>query len=205
MTKIIGIAGSPRKKGNSTTLLKQVLKGAEDEGAKSQIIFLNDLTFKGCQNCDACMKTGKCAVRDELTPYYDDLRNADIWALASPIYYDSFTGQAKLFFDRLRCFSMEPGKLEGMRKAVVIVTYEDRRRTDSPDRWGGGIRMSEAICPRHGQRGHYLANGVPWDHRSPCDCTSIEANKDHPGSKWVRPPRTVAPLPPGNGAGATRT
>ena len=130
MTKIIGIAGSPRRKGNSTTLLQQVLQGAEDRGAESQIIFLNGLSFRGCQACDSCIHTGKCSVEDELTPFYSDLREADIWILASPIYYDSFSGQAKLFFDRCRCFSMEQGKLEGRRGAAVIATYEDRPRAD---------------------------------------------------------------------------
>jgi multimeric flavodoxin WrbA len=69
-------------------------------------------------------------VEDELTPYYPALREADVWVLASPVYYDSFSGQAKLFFDRCRCFSMEPGKLEGKRRAAIIVTYEDRPRDD---------------------------------------------------------------------------
>jgi multimeric flavodoxin WrbA len=130
MLRIIGIAGSPRRRGNSTTLLQQVLQGAQDKGAEGQIIFLNDLTFRGCQACDGCIHTGKCSVEDELTPYYQHLREADVWVLASPIYYDSFSGQAKLFFDRCRCFSMDQGRLDGKRRAAVIVTYEDRPRDD---------------------------------------------------------------------------
>ena len=130
MPKIIGIAGSPRRRGNSTTLLQRVLQGAEEKGAESQIVLLNDLTFRGCQACDGCMRTGECAVEDELTPYYPKLREADIWVFASPIYFDAFSGQAKLFFDRCRCFSMEQGKLEGKRSAAVIATYEDRPRKD---------------------------------------------------------------------------
>jgi multimeric flavodoxin WrbA len=69
-------------------------------------------------------------VKDELTPYYPDLREARIWVLSSPVYYDGFSGQAKLFFDRCRCFSMEPGKLEGKRRGAIVMTYEDRPRDD---------------------------------------------------------------------------
>ncbi|HIE27183.1 TPA: flavodoxin family protein [Candidatus Poribacteria bacterium] len=130
MCKIIGIAGSPRRDGNSTTLLRQVLQGAEESGAEAQIIYLNDLTFRGCQACDGCVDTGECTLKDELTPYYPKLRAADIWILASPVYFDGVSGQTKLFFDRCRCFAMEVGNLKGKRRAAIILTYEDRPRDD---------------------------------------------------------------------------
>ena len=130
MYKIIGIAGSPRRNGNSTTLLRQILQGAEESGAAAQTIYLNDLTFRGCQACDGCVNTGECVLKDELTPHYPKLREAGIWILASPVYFDGVSGQTKLFFDRCRCFAMEKGNLKGKRHAAIILTYEDRPRDD---------------------------------------------------------------------------
>lgn len=129
MISAIGIAGSPRKNGNSTTLLKSVLKGAEANGARTDIIYLNDFLYKGCQGCKICSPNGRCIVKDPLTPVLSALKMADIWVLASPIYYDGLSGQIKLFFDRCRHLTIKDGKrepqLKGKRRASLIVTYED--------------------------------------------------------------------------------
>lgn len=127
--KMIGIAGSPRKQGNSATLLNCVLEGAAEKGVeKLPVVHLNDLVFKGCQNCGGCDDTGVCVLEDDLTPVYDDLREADIWVLSSPIYFDGISGQLKLFFDRLICLSKR--KLPGKRRAGIVIAYEDRKRDD---------------------------------------------------------------------------
>lgn len=129
MISAIGIAGSPRKNGNSTTLLKSMLKGAEANGARTEIIYLNDFVYKGCQGCQICSPNGRCILKDPLTPVLSALKMADIWVLASPIYYDGFSGQIKLFFDRCRHLTIKDGKrepqLKGKRRAALIVTYED--------------------------------------------------------------------------------
>ena len=130
MIEVIGIAGSPRRKGNSATLLGEALQGAEDSGAQTRSIYLNGLTFRGCQACDQCASTGECALHDDLTPHYLALRNADVWILASPVYFDGVSGQTKLFFDRCHCLAMDAGKLIGKRRAAIILTYEDRPRDD---------------------------------------------------------------------------
>ena len=75
-------------------------------------------------------------MRDELTPVLEDLRCADGWVLACPIYYDGVCGQMKTFFDRCRTFTRDPRsrslkpQLEGARRAAVIVTYEDNPREE---------------------------------------------------------------------------
>ncbi len=127
--KIIGIAGSPRKQGNSTTLLEHVLEGAAEKGAERlPIVYLNDMTFKGCQNCGGCDDTGVCILKDDLTPVYGSLAEADIWVLSSPIYFDGISGQLKLFFDRLICLYKK--KLPGKRRAGIVIAYEDSKRDD---------------------------------------------------------------------------
>jgi multimeric flavodoxin WrbA len=106
------------------------LQRAEESGAESQILHLNDLTFYGCQACDGCVDTGECVLEDDLTSYYSQLREADIWVLASPVYFDGVSGQTKLFFDRCRAFAMKAGNLKGKRRGAIILTYEDRPRED---------------------------------------------------------------------------
>lgn len=121
----VGIAGSPRRRGNSTTLLNAYLEGAASVGFETELVYLNGLTYKGCQACDRCVKGSDCLLDDDLTPVLPMLERAQIWALASPIYYDGVSGQLKMFYDRLRYTTYAPRKLEGPRRGIVIVTYED--------------------------------------------------------------------------------
>jgi len=126
----VGIAGSPRRRGNSTSLLNAYLAGAESVGFDTELVYLNGLTYKGCQACDRCVNGHSCLIEDDLTEILPRLENAAIWAMASPIYYDGVSGQLKMFYDRLRYTTFEPKKLEGKRRCIVIVTYEDDETDD---------------------------------------------------------------------------
>jgi multimeric flavodoxin WrbA len=123
----VGIAGSPRHKGNSTSLLKSYLSGAAEVGFKTKIIYLDKLSYKGCIACDRCVKGKNCKIEDDLSKVFPLLQRADIWAMASPIYYDGVSGQLKTFFDRLRFTTYDPYKLKGPRRGIMIVTYEDNK------------------------------------------------------------------------------
>ena len=136
MRSVIGVAGSARKKGNSATLMRAILKEAALAGADTSEVYLNGLVFQGCQGCERCSSNGKCILNDDLTPVLEEIRKADGWVLASPIYYDGVSGQMKTFFDRCRTLTRDPEtqelkpQLEGKRRGVVIVTYADKQRED---------------------------------------------------------------------------
>jgi multimeric flavodoxin WrbA len=103
--KVIGINGSPRKKWNTATLLEKALEGAASEGAETELIHLYDLNFKGCISCFACKlkdgkSYGKCAVKDELNPVLEKLKDADAVILGSPIYLGNSTGEMRSFMER---------------------------------------------------------------------------------------------------------
>jgi len=131
--KAIGFAGSGRKDGNSTTLLRELLAGMAEAGADTELVFLCDLSYRGCLGCLSCMSTGECVQEDDVRPLYPKLREASLWAFASPIYFDGVSGLAKSMFDRLYPFTHPPGKLAGRRAGVILVTYEDRPRDDYRD------------------------------------------------------------------------
>lgn len=126
----VGIAGSPRRKGNSSALLRAYLEGTSVEGFETEYIYLNGLSYKGCQACDQCVKGKACQVKDDLNSVFPILQRAQIWAMASPIYYDGVSGQLKTFFDRLRFTTYDPCKLKGPRRAILLVTYADKKRED---------------------------------------------------------------------------
>lgn len=99
-TRVLAIAGSPRRDGNTDLLLKEVVRGAESEGAEVKAILLRDLCIAPCRHCDSCLKTGRCVVEDDMQWIHAELRSADRLALASPIFFMGLTAQTKAMIDR---------------------------------------------------------------------------------------------------------
>jgi multimeric flavodoxin WrbA len=104
--KVIGINGSPRKNCNTATLVEKALEGAILNGAKTELIHLYELDYKGCKSCFACKlkdgkSYGKCATRDDLTPILKRIEQSDALILGSPIYLGSTTGEMRSFLERL--------------------------------------------------------------------------------------------------------
>ncbi len=104
--KAIGVNGSPRKKWNTATLLRDALKGAEAEGARTELLHLYDHDYSGCISCFACKKKtgksyGKCAVKDGLTQVLKKVNEADVIVFGSPIYFGTVTGEMRSFMERL--------------------------------------------------------------------------------------------------------
>lgn len=99
--KVLGIAGSPRRGGNTDLLLSELLRGAAGKGAEIRtIILLNDLKFIPCQHCDHCLKTGECKYQDDMQMVYRELEQADRVVLASPIHFVGVSAQMKAMIDR---------------------------------------------------------------------------------------------------------
>jgi multimeric flavodoxin WrbA len=104
--KVIAFNGSPRKKWNTATLLEKALEGSASQGAKTELIHLYDLNYKGCISCFACKTKGgksygRCAVKDDLTPIFRKVEKVDAIILGSPIYFGAVSGEMKSFMERL--------------------------------------------------------------------------------------------------------
>ncbi len=112
--KVLGIAGSPRRKGNTSLLLEQVLDGASSVGAETEGVFLGELKIAPCQACNACREEGRCVIRDDMGPLYEKLVSSDIIAIASPIFFGSLSAQTKIMIDR--CHALWVGEKTGRLK-----------------------------------------------------------------------------------------
>jgi multimeric flavodoxin WrbA len=103
--KSIAINGSPRKGWNTEKLLKEALKGSESAGAETKLVQLYDLNYTGCKSCFACKRKGAeswhCSLKDDLTPVLEEIFDADVLLLGSPIYFGDITGQMVSFIERL--------------------------------------------------------------------------------------------------------
>jgi multimeric flavodoxin WrbA len=100
MVKILAVYGSPRRKGNTASLLKEAVRGARDEGATVEEVVLRDLKISPCLEIYGCKKAGRCAIQDDFQPLYDQLLASHGLMLASPIFFYSVSAHTKSMIDR---------------------------------------------------------------------------------------------------------
>lgn len=105
MTKIIAINGSPRRNWNTAKLLQAALDGAASCGAETKLVHLYSLNYKGCISCFACknksLEHGHCAMKDDLSPFLEEIRTCDAILFGSPIYYMNLSSGMLAFLERL--------------------------------------------------------------------------------------------------------
>ena len=98
--KVLAIAGSPRRDGNTDLLLQEAIAGAESRDAEVKRIVLSELCIAPCRHCDCCLEAGQCVIDDDMQPIYRDLAIADRLVIASPIFFMGVTAQTKAMIDR---------------------------------------------------------------------------------------------------------
>ena len=97
---VIGICGSPRRRGNTEQLLDRFLDGAHDAGGDVQKVILSKLSYSSCKGCNACHMNGLCIMDDDARHLFDQLLGAQCIAMSSPIYTMGITTELKSFIDR---------------------------------------------------------------------------------------------------------
>jgi multimeric flavodoxin WrbA len=104
--KIIGIASSPHRNGNSVTLLREALKGAQEAGAEMEEIYLPNYDIRYCKGCMNCLSSDRCAIPDDLNELREKLVEADGLILSSPTYGLAPNARMKNFSDRIGMHSV---------------------------------------------------------------------------------------------------
>lgn len=126
MTKILGIVGSPRKKGNTDILVDKILEGARDAGAGAEKIHLRGLKIKECDGCYVCWKSKVCPKKDDMNDLYPLIETADVVVFGTPVYWFGPTALLKAFIDRLVYFNCPGNRPKIAGKAAVIASpFED--------------------------------------------------------------------------------
>jgi multimeric flavodoxin WrbA len=93
--------GSPRPHGDTAYLvsrLRQTLPGEVKE------IRAYAAKVKPCVDCRYCWSHSGCCIPDEMQQIYDDIREADLIVIASPVYFSGLTGMLMAMMSRLQMF-----------------------------------------------------------------------------------------------------
>ena len=99
---IVAIYGSPRRRGNTATLLKKAIEGARDCGAGVEEIVLRDLKISPCLEIYGCLKAGECAIKDDFQMVRDKILGAQGLILASPVFFYTVSSHTKMLMDRFQ-------------------------------------------------------------------------------------------------------
>lgn len=107
--KIVILNGSPRRKGNTSALVKEFTRGAESAGNTVTEFFLDSMDIHGCKGCFGghSSRACPCIQNDDMNQIYPEVKGCDVIVLASPLYYWNMSGQIRTAMDRL--FALEEG------------------------------------------------------------------------------------------------
>ena len=122
--KIVILNGSPRRKGNTSMLVKAFAEGAESAGNTVTEFFLDGMDIHGCKGCFGghSGKECPCVQKDDMAQIYPAVKDCDVMVLASPLYYWNMSGQLRTAVDRL--FALEEGDgnlLRGHDRACALL------------------------------------------------------------------------------------
>ena len=102
MGRIVVLAGSPRREGN-TELLARAFAGAAGRYHEVELLSVADGGVHPCLGCNRCYgsESHRCVQEDGMVRIYDSLQRADALVLASPVYFYGVSAQLKAVVDRL--------------------------------------------------------------------------------------------------------
>lgn len=132
--KVLAINGSPRKNGNTASLVESALKGAASCGALTQRIDLSSMRLRPVREEDytADFDTVKNDPSDDLGIIVSAIVSSDVLIMASPVFFGSITGQLKTMIDRFQFAWLEKNVRgrdvfpEKKRGAFISVQAQDR-------------------------------------------------------------------------------
>lgn len=108
--KVLGIAASPYRNGNTELALKHALNAAEESGGvDTEFISTARMKIRDCDGDNWCIThlvpDKYCSKNDDMTEIYPKVLEADAIIFASPVYLTRISAQLTAIFDRLRAFT----------------------------------------------------------------------------------------------------
>jgi len=137
---VLGLQGSPRRNGNTDTLLTSFLAEAERLGARIHNLPVAEKKITPCKECKTCEREGFCVISDDMQEIYSLLWRADIIVMATPVFFYGPPAQMKALIDRSQAL--------WSRRYVYNLTDPGRR-------WRQGFLLSLGAT-----RGEKLFDGV---------------------------------------------
>lgn len=121
--KVVAFNGSPRKDGNTATLLAAVLRELESQGIETELVHLIG-PLAGCKACFKCKekKNGRCIQdKDMINQCIQKMAAADGIIIGSPTYFADLTPETKALIDRAGFVAMANGYMFKRKVGAAVV------------------------------------------------------------------------------------
>ena len=124
--KVVAFNGSPRKDGNTTVLMRQLLIELDREGIETEVVQLAEKEIRGCISCFRCFENldQRCAVKkDAANECIEKMMGAQGIVLGSPVYFQDVTPEMKALIDRAGFVGLANGKMYRNKVGAAVVCY----------------------------------------------------------------------------------
>ena len=101
---ILIINGSPRRNKNCSKIIENITKKFDENNIKYEVVNIYKMNIDYCTACGYCEKTGKCVIKDDMTPLYTDFDNSKGTIVVSPMFFQSISTKVKTLVDRTQVF-----------------------------------------------------------------------------------------------------
>ena len=146
--KALILMGSPRKEGNTASLLKPFVQALEKKGVDCTTFDVYDMNLNPCVACRTCQKDWTvfgCPQDDDMQEIFDAAMEADLLVFASPIYSWYCTPPVKNVLDRLvygmnKYYGEEMGPSIWKGKKMALISTCGYPVDKGADLWKEGMR-----------------------------------------------------------------
>lgn len=122
--KILAIIASPRKQGNTTTVVEKIAQELMSLGqVEVEYMFLSEVSLESCKGCSTCLLKGNayCPAKDQRLEVEEKILASDAVIFASPVYAMNMTALMKNFMDRF-AFTMHRPRFFNQKTMIVALT-----------------------------------------------------------------------------------
>lgn len=99
--KVLLLNGSPRRGGNTSIALEEMVKIFKAEGIETETIQVGNKDIRGCIACGSCAAKGKCVFDDMVNEIAPKFQESDGLVVGSPVYYASANATLVALLTRL--------------------------------------------------------------------------------------------------------
>ena len=148
--KVVGFNGSPRKKGNTATLIRKVFEALEHEGIETEFVQVGGKPVRGCIACFKCFKNKdqRCSVKEDiLNDCIEKMLAADGVIIGSPTYFSDVSAETKALIDRAGFVAKANGGMYKRKVGAGVVAVRRAGSVHVFDSINHFFLISEMIVP----------------------------------------------------------
>lgn len=146
----LAVNGSPRKGGNTESLLQEVLSELKNSGWETELVKVGGTAIRGCIACNKCFenKDNECSVKkDNFNEIFAKILKADAIVLGSPTYFAAVSADLKALIERAGYVAYANDHAFSGKIGAAVVAVRRGGATHVYDTINHMFQMSRMIIP----------------------------------------------------------